>query len=127
MSSSGQRQRPCLDPARIFTGDVFRRIFFSVSARDICHASAVSFVISPHTHTHTLRVFMYVHPALNRKLWNRLLDGDNQVVWKNAVLRRWHRAPAQPVPTGISWKQYYRNSLEADFVCHPHCCCCLLT
>ena len=55
----------------------------------------------------------------HRKLWNRLLDGDNQVVWKNAVLRRWHRAPVQPVPTGISWKQYYRNSLEADFVCVP--------
>ena len=35
----------CMDPARVFSGDVFRKIFFSLSARDICHASLVSYVV----------------------------------------------------------------------------------
>ena len=46
-----------------------------------------------------------------------MLDGENQIVWKNAVLRRWHRVPIQPVPTGVSWKQFYHNCLDAEFVC----------
>ena len=121
------------DPARRLPSDVFRRIFYYVSARDICHATLVSFV------HHNSKIFTHQQPdsnfngnninsfigetttttttTKNRKLWKRLLDGDNQAVWKNAVLRRWHSVPLQPVPTGISWKHFYRNRLETEFVC----------
>ena len=34
------------DPARRLSGELFRRIFFHLSARDICHATCVSFVTS---------------------------------------------------------------------------------
>ena len=109
------------DPARRLPGNTFRRVFFFLSARDICHASLVSSAtkakkapVLQQTHKDN------THEQQNRKLWKRQLEGDNQAVWRNAVLRRWHSVPPQPVPTGISWKQFYRNRLDTEFVCFLH-------